>query len=111
MRRTDIIERLKEQLAYELLDLLHGWDQTEAGALVGLRQPDVSRLRAGRFERFSVGRLLRLIASRGYHIEIALKPIGRPTVTRQAPAAVVQRYDQIGKPIEYEYAEAADAQE
>ena len=97
-----IIDQLKEQLATELLDLLDGWDQTEGGALVGLRQPDVSLLRAGRLERFSVGRLLRLIASRGYHIEIALRPIGRPTVTRQKPAAVVQRYDQVGEPVAYE---------
>ena len=94
-----IVDQLKEQLAEELLDLLDGWDQTEAGALVGLRQPDISLLRAGRLERFSVGRLLRLIAARGYHIEIALKPIGRPRVTRDPPAAVVQRYDDLGKPI------------
>lgn len=97
-----VIDALKEQLANELLHLLNGWDQTEAGALVGLRQPDVSRLRAGRWERFSIARLLRLIAARGYHIEIVLKPIGRPTVTRQAPTAVVQRYDQVGQLIEYE---------
>lgn len=97
-----VIDQLKEQLATELLDLLDGWDQTEAGALVGVRQPDISLLRAGHLERFSVGRLLRLIASRGYHIEIALRPVGRPTVTRHKPAAVVRRYDQIGEPIEYE---------
>lgn len=97
-----IIDQLKEQLANELLDLLDGWDQTEAGALVGLRQPDISRLRAGRLERFSVGRLLRLIAARGYHIEIALKPVGRPTVTRHKPRAVVQRYQEVGMPIAYE---------
>lgn len=96
-----IIDELKEQLANELLDLLDGWDQSEAGALVGLRQPDISLLRAGRLERFSVGRLLRLIASRGYHIEIALKPVGRPTVTKHKPVAVVQRYDEIGKPVKY----------
>src|SRR5688572_12991939 len=108
MRAEHIIDQLKEQLANELLDLVDGWDQTEAAALVGMRQPDISLLRAGRLERFSVGRLLRLIASRGYHIEIALKPIGRPTVTRQTPAAVVQRYDGVGQPIDEAESECED---
>ena len=96
-----ILDELKARLARELLELLDGWDQTEAGALVGLRQPQISLLRAGRLERFSVARLLRAIASLGYHIEIALKPVGRPTVTRHQPAAVVQRFDALGNMIEY----------
>lgn len=95
-----VIDALKGQLARQLVALLDGWDQTEAGALVGLRQPDVSLLRAGRLERFSVARLLRLIASLGYHIEIVLRPIGRPTVTRDRPGGTVQRYDALGQPVE-----------
>jgi predicted XRE-type DNA-binding protein len=93
---TRTLDELKERLAEELLALLDGWDQTDAAAQVGLRQPDISLLRSGRLERFSVGRLLRLIAARGYHIEIALRPVGRPTVKRVTPSGSVQRYDELG---------------
>lgn len=86
MRSDHVLDQLKEQLAEKLVALLDGWDQTEAGAQVGLRQPDVSLLRSGQLERFSVGRLLRMIASLGYHIEIAIRPLGRP-VTRETPTA------------------------
>jgi len=95
----DIVSELKEQLAEELLTLLDGWDQTDAAAQVGLRQPDISLMRAGQLERFSVARLLRMIANQGYHIEIALKPIKRPTVTRERPSGSVQRYDRLGHPV------------
>ena len=53
--RADHVQ-LKEQLAEELVALLDGWDQTEAGCQIGLRQPDVSLLRSGKLERLSVGR-------------------------------------------------------
>lgn len=96
---NDIVGELKEQLAEELLTLLDGWDQTEAAAQVGLRQPDISLLRSGQLERFSVARLLRLIARQGYHIEIALKRIARPTITRESPSVSVQRYDRLGHPV------------
>ena len=98
MRAADhVLDELRERLAEELIALLDGWDQCEAAAQVGLRQPDISRLRAGRLERFSIGRLLRLIASLGYDIEVTLRPIGPPKITRQVPNASVERYDRYGQ--------------
>ena len=59
--RIDAIVRQLEILA-----------QTEAGRLLGLSQPDVSRLLRGDFREYSLERLLRLLTALGRDIDIAI---------------------------------------
>ena len=47
--------------------------QAEAGRLLGLSQPDVSRLLAGDFREYSLERLLLLLARLGCDIEIVIR--------------------------------------
>ncbi|MCY3636366.1 MAG: helix-turn-helix transcriptional regulator [bacterium] len=46
--------------------------QTEAARLLGLSQPDVSRLLRGDFREYSVERLFRLLTSLGRDVEIRI---------------------------------------
>jgi len=57
--------------------LERGLTQTAAAKLLGLKQPDVSQLMAGRFTHFSTDRLLRLLMAldRDVEIVVRLKPI------------------------------------
>lgn len=48
--------------------------QTTAAKLLGLSQPDVSRLLSGRFRDYSVERLLRLLMALDRDIEIVIRP-------------------------------------
>jgi predicted XRE-type DNA-binding protein len=48
--------------------------QGQAAAKIGLRQPDVSKLLRGRFEGFSLERLLYFVRALGSNIEIKVKP-------------------------------------
>jgi predicted XRE-type DNA-binding protein len=47
--------------------------QTEAAKLMGLAQPDVSKLLRGRFEGFSLERLLEFVRALGSDVEIKVK--------------------------------------
>lgn len=62
-----------------------GLKQVEAAQLLGLSQPDVSRLLRGNFRDFSVERLLRLLTALGRDVEIVVREprserLGRLTV-------------------------------
>ena len=48
--------------------------QGQAATKMGLRQPDVSKLLRGRFEGFSLERLLYFVRALGSDIEIKIKP-------------------------------------
>lgn len=50
-----------------------GITQTEAGRLLGLSQPDVSRLLRGDFREYSLERLLRLLTKLGRDIDIVIR--------------------------------------
>ncbi len=50
-----------------------GITQTEAGRLLGLSQPDVSRLLRGDFREYSLERLLRLLTVLGRDIDIVIR--------------------------------------
>ena len=50
--------------------------QVEAAALLGLSQPDVSRLLRGNFRAYSVERLLRLLTALGRDVEIVIHEPG-----------------------------------
>ena len=48
--------------------------QGQAASKIGLRQPDVSKLLRGRFEGFSLERLLNFVRALGSDVEIKIKP-------------------------------------
>ena len=50
-----------------------GLTQTQAGRLLGLSQPDVSRLLRGDFREYSLERLLRLLTALGPDVEIVVR--------------------------------------
>ena len=50
-----------------------GLKQVEAAKLLGLSQPDVSRLLRGSFREYSVERLLRLLTALGRDVEIVIR--------------------------------------
>ena len=54
-----------------------GLTQAEGAELLGLKQPDVSLLMRGRYTRFSVDRLMRLLALLGQDVEITVRPAAR----------------------------------
>ena len=63
-------QELKAQLARALCDILEAWPQANAAALAHLHESEISRLRNNKLERFSVERLIRLIAALGYDIGV-----------------------------------------
>ena len=62
-----------------------GLKQVEAAKLLGLSQPDVSRLLRGSFEEFSMERLLRLLTALGHDVEIVIR---EPRSQRQGRLSV-----------------------
>lgn len=50
-----------------------GLTQVEAARLLGLSQPDVSRLLRGDFREYSIERLLRLLTALGRDVEIVIR--------------------------------------
>jgi predicted XRE-type DNA-binding protein len=74
---------LKAQLVSRIQDALDGrkLSQTAAAALMGIRQPDLSRILRGQFRGFSVERLMTMLAALGFEVAITLKPEGAVTPT------------------------------
>jgi predicted XRE-type DNA-binding protein len=48
--------------------------QADAADLLGVRQPDVSKMLRGEFRQFSVERLLRFLVALDQDVEIVIKP-------------------------------------
>jgi predicted XRE-type DNA-binding protein len=48
--------------------------QSEAAKLLGVKQPDISRMLHGDFRQFSVERLMRFLVALGQDVEIVVKP-------------------------------------
>ena len=48
--------------------------QVQAAELLGIRQPDVSKMLRGEFRQFSVERLLRFLVALDQDVEIVVKP-------------------------------------
>lgn len=59
--------------------------QAEAARLLGIRQPDISKMLHGEFRQFSVERLLRFLVALGQDVEITIKP---HRAASHAPAAL-----------------------
>ena len=59
--------------------------QVEAAKLLGLSQPDISRLLRGNFREYSVERLMRLLTALGRDVEIVIR---EPRSQRQGRLSV-----------------------
>jgi len=68
----DPIPDLKEQLRREIVSLVGSWDQYVAAARLGIDQPRMSDLKRGRLERFSLEKLIRVLANIDQSVEIAV---------------------------------------
>ena len=66
---------VKAELVSRIDDIVsrRGMTQTEAARLLGLSQPDVSRLLRGDFREYSLERLLRLLTALGRDIDIVVR--------------------------------------
>src|SRR6266496_2367877 len=67
---------VKAQLVFKIDTILkkRGLRQVEAADLLGIRQPDVSKMLRGEFRQFSVERLLRFLVALDQDVEISVKP-------------------------------------
>ena len=66
---------LKAELVSQIDEIIRGrrLTQAEAAKLLGLSQPDVSRLLRGHFKDYSIERLLRLLLALGRDVEIVIR--------------------------------------
>ena len=52
-----------------------GLSQTAVARLLGIAQPDVSKMLTGHFRQFSVERLMRFLVALGHDVEISVRPV------------------------------------
>src|SRR5438105_14414230 len=71
---------LKAQIVAEIYRLTNErkLTQAEAGKLMGISQPEVSRMFKGNFREYSIERLMGLLTSFGRDVEIVVKPHRKP---------------------------------
>ena len=67
---------LKAQLVFKIDSIMKDRQlkQIQAAELLGVGQPDVSKMLRGEFRQFSVERLLRFLVALGQDIEITVRP-------------------------------------
>jgi len=70
---------LKAQLMSRVQDTMRDrkLNQTEAARIMGVSQPDVSRMLRGQFRDVSVERIMRMLTKLGCEVDIVVKPHGR----------------------------------
>ncbi len=54
-----------------------GWSQAQAAKVMGIAQPDVSRLLRGQFSNYSLDRIMRFLTAAGCAVDITLRPKGK----------------------------------
>ena len=66
---------VKARLVSQIQDAVddRGLTQTEAARILGVGQPDVSRMLRGNFRDLSVERLMRLVQALGYDVDIVVR--------------------------------------
>ena len=65
--KADLVTRIDKIICQR------GLNQIETAKVLGLSQPDVSRLLRGNFREYSVERLLRLLTALGRDVEIVIR--------------------------------------
>jgi predicted XRE-type DNA-binding protein len=70
------LHKIKVDLGIMLIDLIGRKEltQTKAAALLGIRQPELSRLKGGNLSHYSVERLLGFLNRLNQRVEIKVKP-------------------------------------
>ncbi len=73
-------EELKARLTLQIYRLIkaRGLTQTQAGEILGIKQPHVSSLMRGQSGAFSVERLMNFLAALGQDVQITLKSTRKP---------------------------------
>lgn len=73
------LHSVKAELGLMLIDLIAKKEltQTKASALLGIRQPELSRLKGGDLSHYSVERLLGFLNRLNQRVEIRIKPSTR----------------------------------
>jgi predicted XRE-type DNA-binding protein len=73
-------EQLKAHLALQIYRVIKDrhLTQSQAGALLGIKQPHVSALMRNRSGNFSVERLMDFLVALGQDVEITVRPTRRP---------------------------------
>jgi predicted XRE-type DNA-binding protein len=82
---ADHLVKAKLVLKIDALMRERGLKQSEAAALLGVKQPDISKMLHGDFRQFSVERLMRFLVALGQDVEIVV----RPHATSGSPAELV----------------------
>jgi predicted XRE-type DNA-binding protein len=72
----DPIPELKERLARAILEEIGRRNMWRAGGMLGLRQPEMWKLGHGQLERFSVHKLIRLLARINRRVDITVVAVG-----------------------------------
>jgi predicted XRE-type DNA-binding protein len=67
---------VKAQLVFKIDTIMkeRGLKQSAAANVLGVKQPDVSKMLRGDFKQFSVERLLRFLVALNQDVEIVVKP-------------------------------------
>ena len=67
---------LKAELGYEIFRILEerGLNQTEAAKVLGVKRSEVSRLKGGKFNHYSVERLLTFLDRLNCQVSIHIRP-------------------------------------
>ena len=67
---------VKAQLVFKIERIMkdRGLRQSETAKLLGIKQPDVSKMLGGEFRQFSVERLLRFLVLLDQDVEIVVRP-------------------------------------
>ena len=78
MDRRDPIPALKRQLAREICTLIGRYNQHLAADALGVDQPRMSDILRDRLERFSLEKLVRLLANLDHRVELTLVNDGDP---------------------------------
>ena len=82
---------LKAQLGYEVFRIIEArkLTQAEAAKILGVKQPEISRLKKGKFNHYSVERLLTFLTRLNHDIEIRIVPaknkVGEQRVMKAEP--------------------------
>ena len=71
----DPIPRLKQQLANSILETIE-WQWSVYDGLIGLDQPRLSNLERGHLDRFSVQKLIRVLALLNRRVDIKVVAVG-----------------------------------
>jgi predicted XRE-type DNA-binding protein len=71
--KAELVRRLQHRLDAQKLT------QAQAAQLMGVSQPDVSRVLRGHFRDFSVERLMRFLTALGCEVDIVVRSPGEPS--------------------------------